>query len=421
MKKKRIELLGLDYYYEKLENGMDIYLIPTYHKKKIATLVSKFGYRHDCFFDYKKWHPIKEGAAHFLEHQMKETEGEGKYDFFAKSGTVSNAGTSPNDTRYYFSGSNNFEENLQYLINSTFSPHFTDKTVEKEKGIILEEIARYESSLSRLKTKTIIESALVKSDLRNFGLGTKESVLSITKEDLYFMHETFYQPSNMFLVVTGGFDPKETIKLIRKIQSSKRKKSFKTKKIKEPNRVNEKDVAVKSHLIKSPRMEMIYKINISKKNISKSLIRKYLSLFIKHKFGRGPDFVNELRKAGIITGFISTDRIVDENHVIVILSAKTNNPKFIEKIKSHISLFDADEDYFLRQKKIILSSYLYMPDSFSKINNMFVGVIKEYDFFNHDVINENKKLNYEEFRKTIELLKFNNYSIIKYEKGIENE
>ena len=141
---KELELKG---YYERLENGLEVYLVPMEKKDKyFITYATKFGSIATQFTPYKEKseRTVPNGVAHFLEHKMFEQEdGIDPFTFFSESGTDANASTNFDLTRYICYGTKNFDKNLRYLIKYVNSPYFTDENVEKEKGIIAQEINMY--------------------------------------------------------------------------------------------------------------------------------------------------------------------------------------------------------------------------------------------------------------------------------------
>ena len=145
MKSKRINKIDLTYYYEKLTNGFKIYYLNIPNKKEyMVTLVTKYGSNNNKFsvnnINYDK--PL--GIAHFLEHKNFEQEsGEKPFEFFEKSGSMVNASTSFDYTAYYCAGTTNYKENLEYLLKFVSEPYYTDENVEKEQGIIAQELKMY--------------------------------------------------------------------------------------------------------------------------------------------------------------------------------------------------------------------------------------------------------------------------------------
>ena len=144
MKISKLEKLDLNLYEETLQNGLKVYVIPKDNVNSIyATFSTKFG---SVFKEFvpngdKKMIDVPLGVAHFLEHKMFEQEDEkDPFTFYSERGCDANANTSNYKTTYLFSGSNSFEENINYLLDYVQKPYFTDENVEKEKGIIEQEI-----------------------------------------------------------------------------------------------------------------------------------------------------------------------------------------------------------------------------------------------------------------------------------------
>ena len=148
MKKTNIDKLKLELYQEKLDNGLEVYIIPKKNCNNIyVTFSTKYGSNIDEFVPIKskkmKKYPL--GIAHFLEHKMFEMEdGTDPFELYSNNGADANANTSNYKTTYLFSGPQYFKENLNYLLDYVQKPYFTDKNVEKEKGIIIQEIKMYQ-------------------------------------------------------------------------------------------------------------------------------------------------------------------------------------------------------------------------------------------------------------------------------------
>ena len=158
MKTINLDVINEKVYYEKLNNGLEIYV--SYQKKfnnNFACFLTKFGGLDIEFIpvNEKEMAKMPSGIAHFLEHKLFEQEkGPSVHEFYKKSGTYVNASTNYKTTRYLFSGPNNFKENLEFLLNFVQSPYFTDSNVEKEKGIILEEESMTKDNPNRLFFET---------------------------------------------------------------------------------------------------------------------------------------------------------------------------------------------------------------------------------------------------------------------------
>ena len=132
--------MDLDMYYEKLDNGLEVYIVPKDNVNSVyATFSTKFGSINSCFipYDRTKLTEFPLGIAHFLEHKMFEQKnGIDPFTFYSERGSDANANTSNYKTTYLFSGTGFLNENLNYLLDYVQSPYFTDENVDKEKGII---------------------------------------------------------------------------------------------------------------------------------------------------------------------------------------------------------------------------------------------------------------------------------------------
>lgn len=169
----------------------------------------------------KKKVKVPDGIAHFLEHKLFEKEDGDVFQLFGKQGASANAFTSFTKTSYLFSTTDQVEKNLTTLIDFVQAPYFTEETVNKEKGIIGQEIQMYEDDPNWRMFFGILNNLYPTHPLHIDIAGTVESIDKITAQDLYTCYRTFYQPSNMVLFVVGKMEPEKLMKLIRENQEAK--------------------------------------------------------------------------------------------------------------------------------------------------------------------------------------------------------
>ena len=217
MKKNNIKFFNETLYEETLENGMKVYIIPNDNVlDTFVTFTAKYG---GCNYEFKynnKFVKLPNGVAHFLEHKMFEQKNRVEpFTFFGRTGTYSNAATNYHNTYYIFAGNNNFKENLNYLLDFVQDPYFTDENVEKEKGIIAQEIKMYDDIPDRIIYEKNIYNLFNNNPIRYSIGGSVEDITKITKEDLKKAYDVFYQPSNMFITITGKVNPNEAIEIIK--------------------------------------------------------------------------------------------------------------------------------------------------------------------------------------------------------------
>jgi predicted Zn-dependent peptidase len=211
-------------WHEKLDNGLEVFILPKPgFTKTYATFTTRYG-SIDNHFVPPGGESIKvpDGIAHFLEHKMfEEPEGD-IFSKFADQGASANAYTSFDRTVYLFTATHEIEANLDTLLHFVQNPYFTDENVEKEKGIIVQEIDMYRDNPDWRVYFGLIEAMYQNHPVHIDIAGTAESVRSITKEMLYDCYNTFYHPSNMTLFIVGGIDPQETMERVKKDQANKK-------------------------------------------------------------------------------------------------------------------------------------------------------------------------------------------------------
>ncbi|WP_342572597.1 pitrilysin family protein [Paenibacillus sp. FSL R5-0749] len=223
MESIRYEHLQETLYYEVMDNGLHVYILPKPgFQKTYATFATKYG-SVDNHFQVEGQEAVKvpDGIAHFLEHKMFEEPTGDIFATFASHGASANAFTSFDQTVYLFSATEYVNENIQTLVDFVQNPYFTDQNVEKEKGIIGQEIDMYADNPDWRVYFGLIEAMYQKHPVHIDIAGTVESIRTITKEMLYECYNTFYHPSNMLLIVVGGVDPQEVIDMVRSNQEQK--------------------------------------------------------------------------------------------------------------------------------------------------------------------------------------------------------
>jgi predicted Zn-dependent peptidase len=225
MRELRHDQLQLKAYHDQLPNGLDVYVIPMEnYQQTFAMFSTRYGSidREFKVPGESDFTVVPDGIAHFLEHKMFEQEsGEDVFQLFARYGGSANAFTSFDMTSYLFSCTDNVEENLTVLLDYVQDPYFTDQNVEKEKGIIGQEIRMYDDDAGWQVFFNLLRGFYQNHTVAIDIAGTVESIAEITKETLYKCYNTFYHPSNMSLVVVGDVDPVKIHQLVRDNQAKK--------------------------------------------------------------------------------------------------------------------------------------------------------------------------------------------------------
>ncbi|MTD40221.1 peptidase M16 [Erwinia sp. CPCC 100877] len=224
MHKKEYPQIKEILYTEVLDNGLTVYLLPKKeYNKTYGLFTTNYGSIDNEFvpLGQKDFVEVPDGIAHFLEHKMFEKEDGDVFQQFGKQGASSNAFTSFTKTSYLFSSTDQVATNLKTLLDFVQAPYFTEETVEKEKGIIGQEIQMYQDDSNWRLFFGILGNLYPKHPLHIDIAGTVESIADITAEDLYTCYNTFYHPSNMTLFVVGKMDPVEMMDFIRENQAAK--------------------------------------------------------------------------------------------------------------------------------------------------------------------------------------------------------
>lgn len=365
MKKEALKSLDIDVYSEKLDNGLEIYLVPFKNfKRYFITYATKYGSLITEFTPHgaKKEIKVPNGIAHFLEHKMFEQEdGSDPFNFFGKSGSYVNASTGYESTRYICSGTESFEENLKYLINFVNSPYFTDENVEKEKGIIIEELNMYKDNPESALDNTS-KWNLFHNDPHRFDIGGEvEDVKSITKEDLYLCYDNFYQPNNMFILIVGNFPVEKTVQIIKEKLGSKEninKGLPKVKKYNEPYSVRKEREVVPFNIEVS---KLAYMLKLKKNSFKMDDDYKldlYLNIILKILFGGTSLFSEEAKLDDLFNSFYYSFDTTYDYIVINFYAESTKQNELLQRIKDTLTKRDSilNEEDFRRSKKVLIAN-----------------------------------------------------------------
>ena len=218
MEKLDFSRVGEQMYHNVLENGLNVFVFPKPDfQKGYAFFATNYGGMDMRFCLNGAWHDTPAGVAHFLEHKMFDTQEGNALQDLAANGASPNAFTSSALTGYYFESTEKFEENLRILLSFVSIPWFTQESVDKEQGIIGQEIGMIEDNPD-WKVFTNLMAALYKNHpIRVSVAGSVESISHITAETLYACHKAFYDPANMVLCVAGNVDPEHICDVAREI------------------------------------------------------------------------------------------------------------------------------------------------------------------------------------------------------------
>ena len=268
-------------YIEKLENGMDVIIIPKKNAiKKYVIWGTHFGSIDNHFIMPTTGEEvyIPDGVAHFLEHKMfEQPNGTNSLDTLMALGIDANAYTSNDHTAYLFECTDNFYEGLDELMDYVQHPYFTEENVEKEKGIIGQEIGMYDDDPSWQLYINAMDCMYKENPIKIDIAGTVESISKITPDVLYKCYNTFYNPSNMTMVVCGDFEPEKLLNEIKKrLVPKENQGEIKRIYAKEETEINKKETEVKMEL-SNPLFLVGYKDATKNKE---NLVKRHIAIEI---------------------------------------------------------------------------------------------------------------------------------------------
>ncbi len=363
-----------------MPGGLDVYVLPKEgFNKTYAVFTTKYGSIDNQFVPLGKEEMVRvpDGIAHFLEHKLFEKEDGDVFQQFSRQGASANAFTSFTRTAYLFSSTSNVEENLETLVDFVQDPYFTEKTVEKEKGIIGQEINMYDDNPDWRLFFGLIENMYQEHPVRIDIAGTIESISHITKDLLYECYETFYHPSNMLLFVVGPVDPEAIIRQVRENQQKKPytdQPEIVRKEVKEPGAVFKKEQEIKMNVQSSKCLVGLKSAHPM--NTGEALLKHELTinLILECLFGKSSSDYERIYEKGYIDETFSYDYTEEHGFGFVSVGGDTPEPdKLAEELKQ--VLFKAKETItaekleLARKKKI--GNFLKSMNSPEYIANQF--------------------------------------------------
>lgn len=354
---KEIELKGLEekiYAYE-AKCGLKVYMwVNEKINSMYASLSVKYGSIDTSFKVGNKTYEVPNGIAHFLEHIKFNIDATTtSHDVFYKLGGDANAFTTFDYTSYLVFATENKEDNLKELLNFVYNPYFTKKIISKEKGIIIEEAKMGLDDPYNVLFFDSLKQVLQKSKYRNTITGTPEEVKSINLEDLKLVYNTFYHPKNMFLTITGNFNPYDMVNVIEDTLKDKKFINYKNPiviKNPEPKKILNKYQETKLNLA-YPTIKFSLKINInSLKNYTTLEAKILANLLFNMNFGSTSDFKDELTEKGLINNLNFSCDLYDDTFIITISVVSNYKEEVIKRITDKLKDLSISETDLIRKK-----------------------------------------------------------------------
>lgn len=397
MKITKYNTLKETLYYDELENGLKVFILPKPGFSKTYALFStRFGSIDTTFvpLNEDEMITVPDGIAHFLEHKMFETKDGDASEKFARLSASTNAFTTSSRTAYLFNTTANEYECIELLLDFVQDIYLTDQSVEKEKGIINQEIGMYDDDPDWRCYFGSIQNLYVNHPVKIDIAGTVDTVAEIDKKTLEKCYHTFYHPSNMMIFIVGNIDANKTMDLIIENQN---KKSFRKEmpiirqENNEPCIIDKKQEELKMSVI-MPKIIVSMKINNILTNGKDKLKREMsMNLLLDILFSKSSPLYEEWLNEGIINDSFSANFTQERDYCFLQIGGDTLYPeKLRDKIihlLTHINEFKIDEKEFMRNKKKNIGLLINMFNSPESIANVFSRYYFE-DIIAFDLIDE---------------------------------
>ncbi|MGG4458957.1 pitrilysin family protein [Brevibacillus porteri] len=369
-------------YHETLQNGSQVYLVPKQgFSKTYAVFTTRYG-SIDSHFRTRSGEEINvpDGIAHFLEHKMFEKKDRDVMHEFSKNGASCNAFTSFNRTAYLFSCTDKLDDNLNLLLDYVQDPYFTDASVEKEKGIIGQEITMYDDNPDWKVYVNLLKAMYQKYPINIEIAGTIETISHITKEYLYQCYETFYHPANMLLLVVGSFEPEAIMKLIRENQGAKEFAPAPQITRVFPEEPSAPAEAKVEAFLTVGLPKCMIGIKEKENGLTKeALLKRELTtkLVLDIAFGTSSAVYERLYDSELITESFDFDYSSEQDYAYTIIGGDTPDPeRLVETIKAEIEQLKQNgiaQNDFERAKRKKIGNFLRSLNSVEFIANQFTS------------------------------------------------
>lgn len=391
LKKKENIHVGEALYYGKHSSGLNIYIMPRKgYSQNYAIFGTKYGSVDSEFIvpGEKEITKVPDGIAHYLEHKMFDMpDGSNVFDKFAVFGGNANAFTSFEMTAYLFSATGHVYENLGILLDYVQRPYFTPESVEKEQGIIGQEIKMYDDSASWRVFFNLLGCLYHNLPVTRDIAGTVESIAEITSDCLYKCYNTFYNLSNMTLFVTGDLDVEKTMEVIENNILKNEPFTEEIKRIypKEPNSICKKSVKQKLSVAK-PIFMIGYKDNdvgysgfgLMKKMIEMNILTAIL-------FGKSSDIFKRLYDEGLINQSFGAEYSAQSEYAFTSIEGESEDPERVyEIIRTMLAETEIKKDDFERMKKVIWGDYVRSFNDIEGFAHSFLTMsFVDIDYFDY--------------------------------------
>lgn len=355
------------------ESGLRVYVLPkTGFDKSFAIFAADFGSINAAFTADGVKVRVPDGVAHFLEHKLFEEEDGNVFESFSANGASANAYTSFDMTGYLFSATANVYESLEVLIRFVQNPYFTEENVEKEKGIIGQEIDMYRDDPSWNCFFNCLRGMYENHPIRIDIAGSAESIAKIDKTLLYQCYNAFYAPKNMILFIGGNVEPEKVFEVVEKTAVNRRSPEVQFHLPEEPETVSVRETEA-SFAIAKPMFSLGFKEKPMEDPVYADAVYEVLGSLL---FGKSTSLYKTLYAENLITDSFSYGYTAGKGYAFMQIDSESDDPKAVrEKIFAHIEKVRAEgirEEDFERVKRSVYGSAVRLMGDAEKIAHNFV-------------------------------------------------
>jgi predicted Zn-dependent peptidase len=376
------------------KSGLKAFVIPKKgYYKKYATFATHYGSINSAFGIPGEKEPIRvpDGIAHFLEHKLFEQKDGSVMDKFSELGSSPNAYTSFNQTVYLFSSTDRFDDNFRLLLDYVQNPYITEESVEKEKGIIGQEIRMYDDDAGWRVFFNLLKAFYRNNPVRIDIAGTVDSIAKIDRDTLYKCYNTFYHPSNMVILVVGEVDPDKVFEQVENgIKATEDKPEIQRIYPEEPAVIHQ-DYIEQNLAVATPLFQMGFRDpQLDTKGIDCLKHEVGIKLLLEMIMGRSSSLYTALYNEGLINSTFEYDFTIEESYAFSMFGGESTDPlKVRDRITSEISQLKStglDRSRYDRIRKAMYGRFLRQLNSVERISHSFISVyfkgVNIFDYLN---------------------------------------
>ena len=372
MQQKTYPELQEQVFWDSLPNGLTVAVVPRPgFTRKLAYFVTDYGSIHTGFTRNGTRLQAPDGVAHFLEHKMFDLPGRDVSGEFAALGAIPNAFTSYDMTAYYFSCTENFDKSLALLLEFVSTPYFTEDSVQKEQGIIGQEIGMNEDNADTRVFENLMGAMYREHPIRVPILGTRETIAQITPQVLHQCHEAFYHPGNMLLCVVGDVDPNQVIAIAQAQLPADRRETAAPQKSWQETMTCPQDLVTASMEVAMPLFQLGFKCEPL--GFGEAAVRAEVvgDLAAEALFGESSPLYLKLYEQGLIDSSFGGGFETVEGMAMLTASGDSEDPEAIrDAILAQAEVVAKEgisQEDFLRMKRSALGRRIRDLDSFDSI------------------------------------------------------